>query len=49
MIFARGIKGNIKLNPAIKLWGTLLLVWLAVYGGFTVNLCLFRKLRWNVK
>ena len=25
MIFVRGIMGNIKLNPAIKLWGGLIL------------------------
>ncbi|PIW54566.1 MAG: hypothetical protein COW16_10705 [Sphingomonadales bacterium CG12_big_fil_rev_8_21_14_0_65_65_10] len=33
MILVRGIKGNLKLNPAIKLWGGLgLLVVLMVWG-----------------
>ena len=34
MIFVRGTMGNIKLNPAITLWGGLLLILLGV--GFTL-------------
>jgi len=34
VIFVRGIMGNIKLNPAIKIWGGLLLISVAV--GWTL-------------
>jgi len=33
MLFVRGIKGKIKLNPAVKIWGSLLLLVLIVVGG----------------
>ncbi|WP_156318147.1 hypothetical protein [Porphyrobacter sp. AAP60] len=33
MIFVRGIKGNTKLNPAIKVWGGLCLLVLIAAAG----------------
>lgn len=37
MIFVRGIMGNVKLNPAIKLWGGLLLMLLGASFTLFVN------------
>ena len=34
MLFVRGIMGDVKLNPAIKLWGTLVIV----VGAFVLGL-----------
>lgn len=33
MLFVRGIKGKLKLNPALKLWGGLFLLLVLIFGG----------------
>jgi hypothetical protein len=33
MLFVRGINGKVKLNPAVKLWGSLLLLLVLAAGG----------------
>ncbi len=42
MIFVRGIRGNIKLNPAITLWGSVALLIAAIGGGGTYQIMQFR-------
>lgn len=43
MIFVRGIMGNVKLNPAIKLWGGLILVVFGGAWGIYIELAGFRQ------
>jgi hypothetical protein len=43
MLFVRGIKGNLKLNPAIKIWGGLLLLLVLIVGGLAHRFFEFRE------
>lgn len=36
MLFVRGIMGNLKLNPAIKLWGGLAVYIALILGGLVL-------------
>jgi hypothetical protein len=42
MLFVRGIKGNLKLNPAIKIWGGFLLLLVLIVGGLAHRFFEFR-------
>ncbi len=43
MLFVRGIKGNLKLNPAIKIWGGLLVILVAGVAGAYFRFDSFRE------
>jgi hypothetical protein len=51
MLFVRGIKGKLKLNPAVKIWGGLILFLILIALGFfafanTVEECSARGGAW---
>lgn len=41
MLFIRGIKGKLKLNPGLKLWGGILLLLVLIGGGAAYRLMEF--------
>jgi hypothetical protein len=43
MLFVRGVKGNLKLNPAIKLWAGILLLLVLVFGGLAHQFFAFKE------
>jgi len=43
MLFVRGIKGKLKLNPAVKLWGGILLLLIIIAGGLAYRFIQFRE------
>lgn len=43
MLFVRGIMGDVKLNPAIKLWGGFLLVVLLSSGGLAYRIIEYER------
>jgi hypothetical protein len=43
MLFVKGVKGNRKLNPAIKLWGGIMLLILVVALGIVSRFDVFRS------
>jgi hypothetical protein len=43
MLFVRGINGKLKLNPAVKVWGSILLLVTLIVGGLAYRLLEFRE------
>lgn len=43
MLFVRGIKGKLKLNPTVKIWGSLLLLINLLTGGLVHRFYKFRE------
>jgi len=43
MVLVRGVKGDLKLNPGLKLWGALVLFTTLVIGGLLLRFSDFRE------
>ena len=37
MVLTRGIDGRLKLNPALKLWGGVMLLGVLIVGGYALD------------